>query len=59
LTEENKRAAREQLDIVLGLYPELGDGEGVRNVEDLLGEQEVMSRHESITITRSQFIYFS
>lgn len=37
LTEENKRAAREQLDIVLGLYPELADGEGVRNVENLLG----------------------
>jgi hypothetical protein len=46
LTEENKRAAREQLDIVLGLYPELGNGEGVRNVEDLLGEQEVMSRRD-------------
>lgn len=36
LTESTRRAAREQLDVGLKLYPELGGEEGVQKTKDLL-----------------------
>ncbi|KAJ5567163.1 hypothetical protein N7535_006469 [Penicillium sp. DV-2018c] len=39
-TEENIKAARSQLDIVLRLYPELGDSDNVQRFKDALGRQD-------------------